>query len=239
MPFTWLFLLFFLFQPLKLSVVWKITPLIAAWLSSSSNFLFKHEVLNSDSTILELGCGISGIIGLVVAPRVKAYVVTDQDYVMKLLKLNISENQPDTTSSSKGRKSSAKSKNSAPAPLKASNIIAQPLDWETDEVTPSLTGSASSQSFDVVVACDCIYNDALINPLVQTCVDVCKLRALDTEKSEPTVCVVAQQLRSNEVFEGWLKAFHESFRVWRVPDELLSDGMKSSSGFVVHVGILR
>lgn len=239
MPFTWLFLLFFLFQPLKLSVVWKITPLIAAWLSSSSNFLFKHEVLNSDSTILELGCGISGIIGLVVAPRVKAYVVTDQDYVMKLLKLNISENQPDTTSSSKGRKSSAKSKNSAPAPLKASNIIAQPLDWETDEVTPSLTGSASSQSFDVVVACDCIYNDALINPLVQTCVDVCKLRALDTEKSEPSVCVVAQQLRSNEVFEGWLKAFHESFRVWRVPDELLSDGMKSSSGFVVHVGILR
>jgi len=238
-PFTWLFLLFFLFQPLKLSVVWKITPLIAAWLSSSSNFLFKHEVLNSDSTILELGCGISGIIGLVVAPRVKAYVVTDQDYVMKLLKLNISENQPDTTSSSKGRKSSAKSKNSAPAPLKASNIIAQPLDWETDEVTPSLTGSASSQSFDVVVACDCIYNDALINPLVQTCVDVCKLRALDTEKSEPSVCVVAQQLRSNEVFEGWLKAFHESFRVWRVPDELLSDGMKSSSGFVVHVGILR
>jgi len=238
-PFTWLFLLFFLFQPLKLSVVWKITPLIAAWLSSSSNFLFKHEVLNSDSTILELGCGISGIIGLVVAPRVKAYVVTDQDYVMKLLKLNISENQPDTTSSSKGRKSSAKSKNSAPAPLKASNIIAQPLDWEIDEVTPSLTGSASSQSFDLVVACDCIYNDALINPLVQTCVDVCKLRALDTEKSEPSVCVVAQQLRSNEVFEGWLKAFHESFRVWRVPDELLSDGMKSSSGFVVHVGILR
>jgi len=170
---------------------------------------------------------------------VKAYVVTDQDYVMKLLKLNISENQPDTTSSSKGRKSSAKSKNSAPASVKASKIIAQPLDWETDEVTPSLTGSDSSQSFDVVVACDCIYNDALIAPLVQTCVDACKLRASDTEKTEPAVCVVAQQLRSNEVFEGWLDAFHRSFRVWRVPDEHLDDGMKSNSGFVVHVGILR
>ena len=222
-----------------MSVVWKITPLIAAWLSSSSNFLFNHGVLGSDSTILELGCGISGIIGLVVAPRVKAYVVTDQDYVMKLLKLNISENQPDTASASKGRKSSAKSKNSGSAPARAKNIIALPLDWETDEVTPSLTGSDSSLSFDLVVACDCIYNDALIAPLVQTCVDACKLRASDTQKTEPAVCVVAQQLRSNEVFEGWLKAFHNSFRVWRVPDEHLTDGMKSNSGFVVHIGILR
>jgi len=176
---------------------------------------------------------------LVVAPRVKTYVVTDQDYVMKLLKLNISENQPDTASASKGRKSSAKSKNSGSAPARAKNIIALPLDWETDEVTPSLTGSDSSLSFDLVVACDCIYNDALIAPLVQTCVDACKLRASDTQKTEPAVCVVAQQLRSNEVFEGWLKAFHNSFRVWRVPDEHLSDGMKSNSGFVVHIGILR
>jgi len=228
-----------MFQQLKFSVVWKITPLIAAWLSSSSNFLFRHEVLSSESTILELGCGISGIIGLAVAPRVRAYVVTDQDYVMKLLKLNISENQPDTASSSKGRKSAAKPKNVASASTKASNIVAQPLDWETDQVTPSFTGSDSSQSFDVVVACDCIYNDALIAPLVQTCVDACKLRASDAEKSEPTVCLVAQQLRSDEVFEAWLKAFHEHFRVWRVPDEQLSDGLKSNSGFVVHVGILR
>lgn len=234
MPFPSIFLIS---QQLKSSVVWRITPLIAAWLSSSSNFLFKCGILDTTSTVLELGCGISGIIALVVAPRVNAYVVTDQDYVMKLLKLNISENRPDAKSSSNGRKSSLKSKN--PNFAKACNIIPQTLDWETDEVMPSLTGSESSKSFDVVVACDCIYNDTLIAPLVQTCVDACTLRAVDSEKSEPTVCVVAQQLRSNEVLEGWLKAFHEYFRVWRVPDEHLSDGLKSSSGFVVHVGVLR
>lgn len=120
----------------------------------------------------------------------------------------------------------------------ASNVVATPLDWETDEVTSSLLVNESKNSFDAVIACDCIYNDALIKPLVQTCVDACKLRTSDgTEK--PALCIVAQQLRSPEVFEAWLKEFHRAFRVWRLPDEELIDGLKSDSGFVIHVGILR
>ena len=108
-------------------------------------------------------------------------------------------------------------------------------------MTTSLTGSESKKSFDAVIACDSIYNDALIEPLVQTCIDVCRLRKLEGEgeANRPTVCFVAQQLRSAEVFDGWLKAFHKAFRVWRVPDEGLIDGLKSDSGFVIHVGILR
>ncbi len=106
-------------------------------------------------------------------------------------------------------------------------------------MTSSLTGSESRRSFDAVIACDCIYNDALIEPLVQACVDVCKLRMEHEPEREPTVCVVAQQLRSPEVFEGWLKAFHKVFHVWRLPDEELVDGLKEDSGFVVHIGILR
>ncbi len=122
----------------------------------------------------------------------------------------------------------------------ATNVIAKPLDWETDQVTSSLVESGTRRSFDAVIACDCIYNDALIEPLVQTCVDACKLRSLEASDSEnPSICIVAQQLRSAEVFEGWLQVFHKSFRVWHVPDEVLIDGLKSDSGFVVHVGVLR
>jgi len=51
--------------------------------------------------------------------------------------------------------------------------------------------------------------------------------------------VVAQQLRSHAGFEAWLKAFQGGFRVWRVPDEMLVDGLKEGSGYVVHVGVLR
>ena len=56
---------------------------------------------------------------------------------------------------------------------------------------------------------------------------------------KPTLGIIAQQLRSDMVFEAWLKAFHNFFKVWRIPDDLLIDGLKEGSGFVVHAGILR
>jgi len=203
--------------------------------------LFEHNVLDTSSTILELGCGISGIIALAISPHVKSYVLTDQDYVLKLLNQNLEQNQQDMSSANKSRKGGAKSKKGrvSSSAKSGDNIAARPLDWETDEVTPALTGSDSELSFDVVLACDCIYNDALIEPLVQTCIDVCKLRREDTNSQKPTACVVAQQLRSPEVFEDWLKAFYKAFRVWRLPDEKLIDGLKSDSGFVIHIGVLR
>lgn len=221
-----------------LTVVWKITPLIAEWITNPSQLFLKHNILDSHSTVVELGCGISGIIGLCLGPLVESYVLTDQDYVMKLLSRNLAENQQ-VRSRSKGRKSAVKpKKENSDQSLKASNVMAKSLDWEQDEVTSSLTGSDSKGSFDVVIACDCIYNDALIKPLMETCVDACKLRQADG-LDKPTVCLVAQQLRSAEVFEAWLKEFHKAFSVWRIPDEELIERLRSDSGFVVHLGILR
>ena len=51
--------------------------------------------------------------------------------------------------------------------------------------------------------------------------------------------MIAQQLRSNEVFEASLVAFRERFRVWRVSDEWLTGALKGGGGFVVHFGVLR
>ncbi|PBP28864.1 putative Diaminohydroxyphosphoribosylamino-pyrimidine deaminase [Diplocarpon rosae] len=224
------------------AVVWKITPLFSRWLSKSTNLLFKLGIFNSDSTVLELGCGISGITGLSLSPRIGSYVLTDQDYVMKLLNQNLAQNRSQTSSFKKSRKSSTKPKGSALPDLVQApgSITAKTLDWEIDEVTPSLTGDMSKRSFDGVIACDCIYNDTLIKPLVDICIDVCKLRKSDSSNREnPSICLVAQQLRASEVFEGWLKEFHRAFRVWRLPDEELGDGLKSDSGFVIHIGILR
>lgn len=237
-PERWLHAKYFVY-----SVVWKITPLLASWMTSSASLLFKHGVLDSNATALELGCGISGILALSLGPLISSYILTDQEYVLKLLNQNLSENQEDTSSSIKGRKAAPRPKRGSASTAQQkdrTNISARSLDWETDEVTTSLTGSELKKSFDVAIACDCIYNDALIEPLVQTCVDVCRLRDLEEEDGmKPTVCVIAQQLRSADVFEGWLTAFHKAFRVWRVPDEELIDGLKSDSGFVIHVGILR
>ena len=117
------------------------------------------------------------------------------------------------------------------------------MDWESSLVSslPATMGTDAahmSQAIQAVIACDCIYNESLNNPFVRTCADICQLANISTAV-EPTLCIIAQQLRSDMVFEAWLKAFHKLFKVWRMPDDLLIDGLKEGSGFAVHVGILR
>ncbi|KAL5348388.1 Ribosomal protein lysine methyltransferase [Pseudogymnoascus australis] len=265
------------------AVLWKITPLVASWLSSPTNPFTTHSIFTSSSALLELGSGISGVIALALSPSISSYTLTDQSYVLKLLRKNISSNLPSTRKpKSSNNNNAAKSKSKSKAKRGAtqatteeggegreggegdSNIQIKTLDWETDEVAGLLPGGGS---FDAVIACDCIYNDALIEPLVQACVDACRLREstrrlnqVETTNTTNTtgdggagggggatglgnlegkaVCIIAQQLRSDQVFEGWLTAFKESFRVWRVPDEVAGEGLRGE-GFVVHVGVLR
>ncbi|KAI1805254.1 hypothetical protein F4811DRAFT_516441 [Daldinia bambusicola] len=221
------------------AVVWKITPLVADWLAASDNPLWTSGILSSSSDVLELGCGISGLVGLVLAPLVARYTLTDQSYVAKLVEKNIEENSPSINPKQvKATSQKRKAKPSAASPRAELRFV--PLDWELDEVTPSLTGTDKTKSFDLVVACDCIYNDTLIQPLVQTCADVCRLRRSDENGADrPAVCLVAQQLRDPEIFEAWITEFNKYFRTWRIPDNALSEGLQSNPGFVVHLGILR
>lgn len=222
------------------TVLWKVTPLFAQWISSPSNPLTSHGLLSSSSSVLELGCGISGVIALCLAPQIARYTLTDQSYVLKLIRQNLEENAETVKRVSGSRKGGSKSKKGDGGGKGKeqedmdNKIRALALDWETDEVANVVS---TGESFDVVIACDCIYNSHLITPLVSTCVDACRLR--NREDGEPTVCIVGQQLRSDEVFEGWLREFNKSFRAYRVPDEMLIDGLKEDSGFVVHIGVLR
>ena len=161
-----------------------------------------------------------------------------------MLKTNIENNSPKKeNSASKVAKHPSKVhiKNSSADVMDKIEVLA--LDWESSLVS-SLPAIIATDSADVsrilgaVIACDCIYNEALIAPLVQTCAEICQLADADPAE-KPTLCIVAQQLRSDTVFENWLKAFHKLFKVWRLPDNLLTDGLKEGSGFAVHVGILR
>ncbi|EEH19777.1 hypothetical protein PABG_02036 [Paracoccidioides brasiliensis Pb03] len=298
------------------AVVWKITPLIAEWLSSKQNIFWTSSVLNPDSTIVELGCGISGLIAMTLAPSVSHYIVTDQEYVHRLLKENLESNsratgtgtgKTSTTTSRhhnhhngrRSRKQTHFSSGCQPDDPMA-NIIFTTLDWELDspstlkqvldirvqgaESHPSsgsqhnatsgkkgeepreMEGAAKGDpGFDLLLACDCIYNDALIEPFVQTCADICRLRpgfippcspspegegegmgtcvqessSFAADRRNPTVCVIAQQLRAPDVFESWLQAALEEFWVWRVCDEVAGKELEGGSGYVVHVLVLR
>ena len=226
------------------AVVWKVTPLFAQWITSESNILFRSSVLGKSSIVLELGSGIAGIIAITLAGRIGRYIATDQEYVFKLLKTNVEDNCPKSirSGSSVGRRRGKVVGNSGSA-CTSDRIQVLALDWESSSVSnlPTMMGTNPanvSHVIDAVIACDCIYNETLIAPFVRTCADICQLANADSAK-KATWCIVAQQLRSDVVFETWLKAFHKLFRVWRVPDDLLIDGLKEGSGFTVHVGILR
>ncbi|CAG9998066.1 unnamed protein product, partial [Clonostachys byssicola] len=227
------------------AVLWKINPIFASFISSPFNPLFSSGILSPASSVLELGCGISPLNGLALAPHVSHVLLTDQPYVQRLVSKNISENHikgehTRTRPAAARRPSKLKASASASSSSSASVEFAT-LDWETDQVTSELAPGPSGD-FDLVLACDCVYNYALVPPLVQTCADACRLRqskedSPDTNK--PCICIVAQQLRSDEVFETWLTEFHKYFRVWRFPDDALPEKLKTSAGFVVHAGILR
>jgi hypothetical protein len=211
------------------AVVWKITPLFAEWIAREDNFLFKQNVLNSSSVVLELGCGISGIVGIVLGPKISKYLATDQEYVFKLLKSNIDSNAAKPRNFQQAKKKPKGNHANYSHPV-SSNIEVVALDWESSSV------SEVPNMIDAVIACDCIYNEALVEPFVRTCAEICQLT---TASGKRTMCIIAQQLRSDTVFEAWLSAFHEVFRVWRVPDEVLNEGLRGGSGFVVHVAVLR
>lgn len=227
------------------SVLWKITPLFAEWLSSPSNILINTILAKSPCSIIELGCGISPLNALSLSQKVSRYILTDQPYVQKLVLQNLAENK---TTAKGGSKSNKKAGNKSPSPSSSSHNTAadihfQVLDWETSQVTPSLTNSSSATSFDAIIACDCVFNYALIQPFVQTCADICTLRQSDNplegEQFPPCLCIVAQQLRNDDVFNSWLVAFKERFRVWRIPGEMMPAALRPEAGFVVHIGILK
>ena len=221
------------------AVLWNVTPRLAHWLSSPTNPLFP-SVLGPSSYVLELGCGPSGLLALVTAGRVERYTLTDQPYVLKTLSANLLANEDRAApQTGKGKKKGRQAKEKRQGMFGAQgNIAFVELDWEKDVPGPSLAGDAGS--LDAVLAADCIYNEALVRPFVQTCADTCALRGTPDEGAgEPTVCVVAQQLREPGVFGAWMEAFHARFRTWRVPDGVVGAGLGEGSGFVVHVGVLR
>jgi predicted nicotinamide N-methyase len=225
-----------------MTVVWKVTPLFAEWVASP-NILFQAGYLSPDSTVLELGAGIAGIVALTLGPKIKKYIATDQDYVLRLLKQNIADNLPTPSKPSNKKATQKKKASQAATEQRTSNIEAFELDWELDSVSslPALLGQNDpdndDQGVDLVIACDCIYNEALIEPLNNTCAHICRLRSLQQHK--PTLCLVAQQLRAPDVFESWLKSFHRLFHVWKVPDTMLIEELRENSGFIVHIGLVR
>lgn len=212
------------------AAVWECSVRFAEWLGSGKNLLFAQGLRGSEGIALELGAGISGLVPLMLGPRVKQMVVTDQQYALALLRENIETNT----------KPQPKARRGAPHQI---NVQVLALDWEADDFASTFRSHGLQAPFNTVVACDCVFNYALIEPFVQACAEACRYGREETSETPssdvPAICLVAQQLRQPDVFQQWLEEFRKAFRVWRVPDDGLTEKLKEGSGFVVHLGILR
>ncbi|KAL3955460.1 hypothetical protein ACCO45_011023 [Purpureocillium lilacinum] len=242
-------------------------PLFASWLAGSDNNPIL-PLLRPRPSVVELGCGISPLCALALRPLVSSYLLTDQPYVQRLVAQNLAANPPPASSSSFS---------SPPTPplTPLLHLLTSPPRRQNEqhavEAQARQQGQSSSStaiphgtSFDAVLACDCVFNYALVAPFVQTCADVCALRASESrvatsssssddngrghhsrpgdageDAADPCLCIVAQQLRNDDVFLEWLRAFSDKFRVWRVPEDVLPEGLRPDDGFVVHVGVLK
>lgn len=225
------------------AVVWEVTPIFAEWIASPTNILFKHDILDSTAEVIELGSGIAGIVGLMLAPLVNRFIFTDQEYVLKTLRFNINENMPSSRPQARSRKQS-RNKEHNQILSTDSHVDVVPLDWEISEVQHCLRSlgyddsTAQGARVNAVLAIDCVFNESLVKPLVDTCRTICR-NGCQQDGTQPSVCIFAQQLRLPEVFELWMKTMMQDFQVWRVPDEALSHELAEQSGFVVHLGVLK
>ena len=206
------------------AVLWRATLYLARWISSEKSGFWQLGLLKEDAQIVELGCGISGLLALSLSKVLQSgtYLLTDQKYVIKRLEANLDNNKAERTS--KGLLKSGLT------------IKTMPLDWETDEASNVLNAlDKNSHGVDLVVACDCVYNDHLIAPFVNTCIDLCLLGS--QEKVNRTMILIAQQLRSADVLEAWLEIMMKAFTLFRIPESMLSSDLQY--GFVIHLAVLK
>lgn len=194
------------------AVAWKVSPLFCEWVLTSGTVLH-GLVVNRQRTILEFGSGVGGILAVTIGPKVRRFIATDQEHLLKLLRENIAENLP------------------TPSKRKPTewDVKALEYDWEyADQLIVNLEDELLDVDEDgVIIACDTIYNDFLIPHFVNALLTAVK-------KIGPNCHIIlAQQLRAEPIMEAILRELlSRGFHVWNVPDCLLSPELVQ--GFAVH-----
>ncbi|PVF92022.1 hypothetical protein CPB86DRAFT_777565 [Serendipita vermifera] len=163
------------------------------------------------ANVLELGAG-TGLLGLLLAPHVQRYICTDLPELVPLIKKNIDINKNALSSSEK-------------------RLTAEPLNWvDVYECPPSSRHRLFSRNLysqpedinpdgnynsgaDLILAVDCVYNPALIPPLLTT---------IDLFASPgQTAVLVVMELRDEDVVRDFLAKWTEmsNWEIWRIGNE--------------------
>lgn len=224
--------------------IWQASVRMAEWLfSETSPFSSNSELSQNiqDFRVIELGCGICPLLAFSLSTRVNHYIATDQYYILKTFEQNVYNNVHHLRSRKRSRQSLKTLKQDA-TDSPRSNIRTLPLDWELHDIPKQLeqhvsTGQPSSigrsrRTADMVIACDCVFNESLVAPFVDACASICRA-------NKNAFCVIGQQVRSPEVMELWMLFMLRQFKLFKLKPAYLTEGMSESSGFIVHLAALK
>lgn len=146
--------------------------------STAITSLFDKHALSS-SSVLELGCG-TGLLAILLSPLCQSYTATDLRDNLDLCSRNLELNGIGANAS------------------KSHDVELEEQDWV--EISESAkrrdrVGTARTtpdRTYDLVLAVDCIYNEFLVQPFVDTLCHYC-------QPGSGTIVLVVVELRSSDV----------------------------------------
>ncbi|KAG7580170.1 hypothetical protein FFLO_00141 [Filobasidium floriforme] len=192
------------------SVVWRASLFLAEFLLQQFYFPLPtftpliNPTLAKTSSVLELGAG-TGLSSVLLHEIFGSWTATDQYDNLKLISRNLKEN-------------------------KLEDVVGiKEVDWfQSLEKASQSSHRQEGGEYDLVLAIDCIYNEALIKPLVAT-FDRYTMR-------RKTLVWVVIELRSSDVVTAFLEEWlsHDGWTIYRLGEEAM--GPKMARGFVGWIG---
>ncbi|KAK9894170.1 hypothetical protein P389DRAFT_104082 [Cystobasidium minutum MCA 4210] len=171
--------------------------------------------LLSNARILELGAG-TGVLSTLLAPCVASWTATDIAELLPLIQKNHRHNS---------------------SRLASASVDVRELDWTwTAQQFQKNAKEIAAQHYDVLLAVDCLYNEALVQPFMNT-----------LNQIRSTYVVVVSELRSVDVMQLFLERWLASgpWRIFRPAvahnqDEAVREGRDSSgvlgNRYIIWVG---
>lgn len=216
------------------AALWRAGVYCAEWLAQADNPLLRQGAFPQEISILELGAGIAGLSSLVLARRQQGngrFIATDMSQTLKLLRENVA-NAFSSHDVQRGYRSGKGVKRPSHG-----TVEVEALDWEHDDAKSLLLSINLPTGVDLILACDCVYNYALIEPLMQTCVSVARMRESIELRgtSFATISIFVQQLRQPDIMQEWLEKSLLYFDIWRLPSNMMTGSLGNGSPFVVHL----
>lgn len=191
-------------------VLWKVSMPFIRWLLESKLYEF------AGNSVMELGSGVTGLLSCVLSRKCAHYIASDQLPLLKLLKQNIESNLHDMGSSTLAIPTRGAKK------LKGKVDVVE-FDWEDTIQGVYNLEQVHTGDLDYILACDVVYNDYLVQHLVNALKSLC---------TPATVVLMGLQLRAPENIEQFVtELLAQGFQVWRHAEACMSDELQ---GFVVY-----